>query len=109
MMKTGGVAVSVPRPERLALFRTVIVDDSEDVRSLWSAALDQSGLFEVCGIATDGAGAIEVVRREQPDLVLLDLSMPGLHGLQTLPLLHAVSPDTRVAVVSSASRRDFAG
>jgi CheY-like chemotaxis protein len=90
------------------LLRTVIVDDSEDVRSLWSAALDQSGEFEVCGVAVDGASAVEIVRREQPDVVLLDLSMPGLHGLETLPLLQEVSPDTRVAVVSSASRREFA-
>jgi CheY-like chemotaxis protein len=41
-------------------------------------------------------------------VVVLDLSMPGQHGLETLPLLHQAAPDSRVAVVSSASRREFA-
>lgn len=90
------------------MLRTVVVDDSEDVRSLWCAALSNAGLFEICGVAANGAEALDAVRREQPDLVLLDLSMPGMNGLEVLSLLRVQSPMTKVVVVSSASRQEFA-
>jgi len=83
-----------------ATFRVVLADDDEDIRVLLRTALHRDGRFEVVAEAGDGDGAVEAVGRLQPDLLLLDLAMPGRGGLESLPLLHLASPSTRVVVVS---------
>ncbi len=80
--------------------RVVIVDDAEDLRLIFSLTLDATGDFQVVGTAADGREALEVCGRERPDLVLLDLSMPVMDGLQALPLLREALPDTVVVVLS---------
>src|SRR2546422_115875 len=69
----------------------VIVDDHPLTREALSSLLGAHG-FEVIGCASDGAEAIQEVGRLQPDLVLLDLSMPGLDGLAALPRLPEAAP-----------------
>ena len=81
-------------------FSAVVVDDDEDARALLTTALRRDGRFDVLGEADDGARAIDVARRLQPDLLLLDLAMPGMGGLEALPMLREVAPDTRIVVVS---------
>jgi DNA-binding NarL/FixJ family response regulator len=90
------------------LLRTVIVEDSEDVQFLLRLALEASGEFEVCGVAGEGTAALDIVRREQPDVVLLDLFLPGRTGLELLPLLRELAPAARVVVVSNAPRSRYA-
>lgn len=90
-----------PAPDRPA-FRTVVVDDDQDLRELMSMGLTAGG-FEVVGEAADGAQALEVVARTQPDLVLLDLHMPDVGGLEVLPLLRAEAPRAKYVVVSAIS------
>lgn len=90
------------------MLRTVVVDDSEDVRTLWCDALERSDGFEICGVAVDGVSAVGMVQRLQPDVVVLDLSMPRMSGWEALPLIRQVCPRARVVVVSGASRREFA-
>ena len=68
--------------------RVVVVDDTEDIRALMRLGLEHHG-FDVVGEAADGHEAVAVAVREQPDLVLLDLHMPELGGLETIPLLLA--------------------
>jgi DNA-binding NarL/FixJ family response regulator len=89
------------------VLQVAIVDDSADVRFLWRALLEVSGEFEVCADAGDGQSAIEIARSLQPDVMLLDLSMPGMGGLEALPLILAESPDTRVVVLSGFGKRGF--
>ena len=74
-----------------APLRVVLVDDSATVRSILRRALEAAGIA-VVGTAADGVEAIEVVAREQPDLVTLDLEMPRLDGLGTLERLMAEHP-----------------
>ena len=76
------------------------MDDVEDVRALLAAALRQDGRFDVVGSASDAAGAVELVRERAPDLLLLDLAMPGGDGLTALPRIRAEAPGTRVVMVS---------
>lgn len=80
--------------------RVVVADDTPELRLLMRLRLRQDGRFEVVGEAATGAEAVEVVARERPDLVLLDLAMPVMDGLQALPLIRQRSPGTRVVVFS---------
>jgi PAS domain S-box-containing protein len=85
----------------------VLVDDSTDVRTLVRMRLESSGLFDVLGEAGDGEEAIELVVRHHPDAVLLDVSMPAMDGLETLPAILAVRPETSVVMFSGFGGTDL--
>src|ERR671937_649366 len=78
--------------------RVLIVDDHPLTRDALAALLAQNG-FAIAGEAGDGEGAIELARTLQPDLILLDLSMPGAGGLQALPRLREAAPRCEVVVL----------
>lgn len=81
-------------------YRIVLVDDQERVRRLISEWLVGDERFEVIGEAADGAAAVEVVARLQPDAVLLDLRMPKMQGGVALQHMRRRSPGTAVVVLS---------
>lgn len=83
-----------------AVFRVVVADDDADMRLLLTTALRRDGRFEVVGEAADGDAAIAAAADLAPDLVLLDLGMPGRGGLEALPLLREAAPTSRIVVVS---------
>ena len=85
----------------------VLVDDSVDVRTLVRMRLESSGDFDVVGEAADGEHAIELVVREQPELVLLDISTPAMDGLETLPAILAVRPATAVVMFTGFGGADL--
>lgn len=88
------------RIDALTSWRTVIVDDHPDVRAVVAAILSVDGRFEVVGEAADGKEAVDAVAASAPDLVLLDLAMPVMDGLQALPLIKAAAPGVAVIVLS---------
>jgi DNA-binding NarL/FixJ family response regulator len=81
--------------------RVLIVDDHPLTRDALASLLAQGG-FEVVGEAGDGAEAIELAARLQPELVLLDLSMPGLDGLSALPRVRTAAPGCEVVVLTAS-------
>jgi DNA-binding NarL/FixJ family response regulator len=81
--------------------RVLIADDSVDIRALVRIRLERDDRFMVVGEADNGAQAVEMVEELKPDVVILDLSMPVMDGLEALPLMHKVHPDVKVAVLSS--------
>ena len=81
--------------------RVLVVDDHPLTRDALAALLAQGG-FDVVGEAGDGAEAIALAARLQPELVLLDLSMPGLDGLAALPRLRAAAPGCEVVVLTAS-------
>ena len=83
----------------------VIVDDHPLTREALSSLLGAHG-FQVIGCASDGAEAIQEVCRLQPDLVLLDLSMPGLDGLAALPRLREAAPECEVVVLTASGTEE---
>ena len=85
--------------------RILIVDDHPLTRDALSSLLDAGG-FDVVGEAADGAAALELAQSLQPDLVLLDLSMPGLDGLSALPRLRAAAPGCEVVVLTASGTED---
>ena len=85
--------------------RTVLlVDDSVPVRAALKDALADHGGFEVVGEAGEGRAALEQLGTLRPNLLVLDLAMPGLDGLETLPRIAEVSPETRICVLTLAGR-----
>jgi DNA-binding NarL/FixJ family response regulator len=78
--------------------RVLIVDDSNDVRDLLQGIFASEPDFEVCGAAENGREAIQAAERCLPDLVILDLSMPVLNGLETAPLLIQALPGVTVVL-----------
>lgn len=84
--------------------RVLVVDDTPSLRVLTRLALQDSG-FLVVGEAGDGLAAVEQARRLRPDLVLLDLAMPVMDGLEALPLLRDVLPGVKVVIVSGFDRQ----
>jgi len=92
-------------PEQpLRVVRVLVVDDTPTLRMLTRMALDGSG-FEVVGEAGDGLSGVNQVKELHPDLVLLDLAMPVMDGLEALPLIRAAEPGVRVVIVSGFDRK----
>jgi DNA-binding NarL/FixJ family response regulator len=85
--------------------RVLLVDDHPLTRSALASLLAQQG-FEVAGEAADGDEAIAYAERLQPDLILLDLSMPGLDGLTALPRLREAAPHCEVVVLTASGTEE---
>jgi DNA-binding NarL/FixJ family response regulator len=81
-------------------FRTILADDVFDLRFMVKLALERSGRFVIVGEAENGDEAVEMARQHQPDLVLLDVSMPVKDGLEALPDIRKVSPEAKVVMLS---------
>ena len=85
--------------------RILIVDDHPLTREALANLLGQNG-FDVVGQAGDGMEAIESARQLQPDLVLLDLSMPELDGLDALPRVREAAPECEVVVLTASGTEE---
>jgi DNA-binding NarL/FixJ family response regulator len=88
--------------------RALVCDDTEDMRILLKSALAAFGDFEVVGSASNGRDAVAQSKELQPDVVLLDLGMPLMDGMQALPAIRAAAPSARIVVLSGfdANGRD---
>ena len=86
--------------------RTLIVEDDRSLRNLLCMVFEGDDDYDVVGEAADGRAAIALARHFTPDLVLLDLAMPGMGGLEALPLIQAVAPQANVVVLSGLDRND---
>jgi DNA-binding NarL/FixJ family response regulator len=85
--------------------RILIVDDHPLTREALSSLLQAHG-FDVVGVASDGAEAVVEAESLQPDLVLLDLSMPGVDGITALPRLREAAPDCEVVVLTASGTEE---
>ena len=80
--------------------RVLVVDDAANLRELLTLLLEVEDDFEVVGTAADGRQAIDAAQALKPDVVLLDLAMPVMDGLQALPELRAILPNARIVIFS---------
>jgi two-component system response regulator NreC len=78
----------------------LIADDHTVLRSGLRMLLDAQADIEVVGEADNGSQVLSLVETIQPDLILLDVSMPSLGGLETLPILRKISPETRILMLT---------
>lgn len=88
-------------------YRVVIADDSADLRLLLRLTVGEDPDFEVVGEAVNGEEAVACAADVRPDLLLLDLSMPVMDGLEALPLIRLASPSTSVVVLSGFLNSDL--
>jgi two-component system nitrate/nitrite response regulator NarL len=82
------------------LVRIVVADDQEIVRKRVVATLMSRGDLEVCAEAANGKEAVEKVREMNPDLVILDITMPELNGLDAARQIRALAPDLPILMLS---------
>lgn len=80
--------------------RIFLCDDVPELRALLRYALEEDSDLQVVGEAGDARAGITAVGELRPDVVLLDLSMPDMDGLEAIPHLREASPDTRIIVFS---------
>jgi DNA-binding NarL/FixJ family response regulator len=85
--------------------RILVADDHPLTREALGGLLAQHG-FDVVALVESGEEAIERARELQPELVLLDLTMPGLGGLAALPLIREAAPEAEVVVLTAAEDDD---
>jgi DNA-binding NarL/FixJ family response regulator len=81
----------------------LIVDDHAQMRTLIRGIAAQEPALQVVGEAADGVEAIQLSQALRPDIVLLDLVMPGVNGLETLRRIKAERPETKVIIVTAHS------
>ncbi len=82
-------------------FSILIVDDNPVVRLALRTCLEQSADWVVCGEAEDGIQAVEKARQLSPDIVILDLSMPRMNGLDAARALKVETPSARLLMFTS--------
>jgi DNA-binding NarL/FixJ family response regulator len=80
--------------------RILIADDNEMVRRGVKAILSSETTWEVCGEAIDGTDTLLKARELLPDMILLDISMPGINGLDAARLLRKEVPGAKILVIS---------
>jgi len=80
--------------------RIFLCDDVPELRALLRFGLEEDESLQVVGEAGDAQSAVDEVAQLRPDVMLLDLSMPGMDGLEAIPLLRAAAPECAIVVFS---------
>ena len=83
--------------------RTLIVEDYEKFRSFLRLRLQKEAQYIVIGEAVDGMQAVQKAEELQPDLILLDLSLPKLNGMEALRRIRKLSPHSKLVILSQDS------
>jgi DNA-binding NarL/FixJ family response regulator len=85
----------------------LIVDDHEVVREGLRLSLSRASHIRVVGEASDGQSAVELVQRRKPQVVVMDVRMPGMDGLEATKAILKVAPDTAVLIFTAYSERSL--
>lgn len=80
--------------------RIIIADDADDVRYLLRLVVESHEAYKVVGEARNGREAVDLVATHHPELILLDVSMPVMDGLEAIPVIREASPETKILMIS---------
>jgi len=89
--------------------RVLVADDHEVMRTGVRALIEQEPGWQVCGTATNGQEAVDVARKLKPDVVILDMTMPELDGLEALREIKRALPNTEVVIFSAHHSEEVIG
>ena len=81
--------------------KVLLIDDSSLIRRLLGRVLNQDPLIDVVGEAEDGKVGVELARSLQPQVIILDIEMPVMNGMEALPLLKKAAPRARIIMFST--------
>jgi DNA-binding NarL/FixJ family response regulator len=87
--------------------RVMMVDDHKMVSEVLSALLDKESDMEVVALADNGREAIARAREVKPDIIVMDISMPELNGLEACRRIMAEAPESRIIVLSMHAEREY--
>jgi DNA-binding NarL/FixJ family response regulator len=82
------------------LLRILVADDHPSIRRMLRTYLESNPDWEVCGEAGDGLEAVTQTKDLHPDIILMDLDMPKLNGLEATRRIHKLNPSTRVLILT---------
>lgn len=85
----------------------LIVDDHEITRRAVRMLLEREAHWEICGEATDGQEAVEAAKRLQPDVIVMDFSMPRVNGIKAAEQISHEAPHTRVLLFTMHQNREL--
>lgn len=91
----------------MSTLKILLADDHEMVRRGLRSVLEGHSGWEVCGEASTGREAVELARLLQPDIVILDITMPELNGLDAAPRIREVSPKSEILILTMHSSERF--
>lgn len=91
----------------MSLIRVLIADDHTLVRESLVSVLNASGACQVVAEAADGVTAVEKALQLRPDVAIIDISMPGLSGVEVVRRLHAELPTTRTLVLTMHEEEEY--
>lgn len=89
-----------------AKIRVVVVDDSATVRGFFMRWFDECDDLECVGAAANGLEAISMIPAARPDIVILDIEMPHMNGLEALPLIRIGAPNAAIIIASRLTRKN---
>lgn len=92
--------------KRSGQYRVMVVDDSAVIRGLITRWLNADPSITVVGSASNGAMAVQSLNRYDPEIVVLDIEMPVMNGLEALPKILAMKPDVQVLMASTLTTRN---
>jgi len=97
----------VPSPDALRAIRVFLVDDHQVLLEGLARLINDNPTMKVIGTARDGRTAIKQIQLHRPDVVLLDISMPNLNGLEAARQICDVSPNTKIVILSMHENEEF--
>lgn len=89
------------------LIKVLVADDSEETRELIKRLIELSDKLTLFGEARTGTEALEILKNGQPDLVLMDINMPGLNGLETTERISRIYPNLMVVMMSVQGENEY--
>ena len=89
------------------MIRVLICDDQEVVREGWSTILSTAPSIQVVGTAQDGEQAVEFVEKYKPDIVLMDLNMPVINGIEATRQIYEKFPNARVLALTTYETEEW--
>ena len=106
-LQSRGSRIVLQSGGRVSVIRVLLVDDFARIREVARAMLNTNPDLQVVGEAADGLEAVHLAEKLQPDLIVLDLNLPTLNGLEAARRIRALSPGSKIVMVSQECSADI--